>query len=125
MVFDTDVIIWIQRGNLKAGDVVDADNDRCISIISYMELLQNAQNKQQQVVIKNYLKDMDFTIMALSENIGHRASIYVEEYSLGHGISADDALIAATAIESNMALVSGNYKHYKPIKELIFKRFQV
>jgi predicted nucleic acid-binding protein len=87
-----------------------------------MELLQNAHNKQQQIVIKNYLKDMDFTLLPLSENIGHRASIYVEEYSLGHGISADDAIIAATAIEGNMALVSGNYK---PIKELIFKRFQV
>lgn len=125
MIFDTDIIIWIQRGNKKAADLVDADDDRCISIHSYMELLQNAQNKQQQVVIKNYLREMDFTILPLSENIGHRASIYVEEYSLSDGIAAADAIIAATAIENNQILVSGNSKHYKPIHDLNFKRFQI
>jgi predicted nucleic acid-binding protein len=125
MIFDTDIIIWVQRGNNKAGELIDSDKDRCISILTYMELLQNAHNKQQQVVIKNYIKEMDFTIIPLSENIGHRASIYIEEYSLSHGISADDALIAATAIENNQVLVSGNSKHYKPIYDLNFKRFQV
>jgi hypothetical protein len=118
------MIIWIQRGNKKAADLVDAEDDRCISIITYMELVQNAQNKEQQVIIKKYLNDMDFTLLPLSENTGHRASIYIEEYSLSHGISADDALIAATAIENNQMLVSGNNKHYKPIRDLNFKRFQ-
>jgi predicted nucleic acid-binding protein len=125
MIFDTDIIIWIQRGKKKAGEIVDSDDDRCISIISYMELLQNAQNKQQQLTIMTYIKDMDFTILPLSENIGHRASIYIEEYSLSHGISADDALIASTAIENNHVLVSGNSKHYKAIHDLKFKRFQI
>ena len=124
MLFDTDIIIWIQRGNKKAADLVDSDNDRSISIITYMELLQNAKNKQQQILIKNYLNEMDFTILSISENIGHRALVYIEEYSLSNGISADDALIAATAIENNQMLISGNHKHYKAIHELIFKRFQ-
>jgi predicted nucleic acid-binding protein len=124
MIFDTDIIIWIQRGNEKAGQLVDADENRCISIVSYMELLQNAQNKQQQIMVKNYIKELDFTILPLSEDIGHRASIYIEEYSLHYGISADDALIAAAAIENNQTLVSGNAKHFKPIHELIFKKFQ-
>lgn len=125
MIFDTDIIIWIQRGNQKAAELVDSDHERCISILSYMELLQNAHNKQQQIVIGNYIKEMDFTVLPLSENIGHRALIYVEEYSLSNGISADDALIAATAIENNQVLVSGNVKHYKPVHELHFKRFQI
>jgi predicted nucleic acid-binding protein len=125
MIFDTDIIIWIQRGNKKAADLVDADNDRSISIPTYMELLQNAKNKQQQTIIKNYLKEMDFTILPISENIGHRASIYIEEYSLAHGLSADDAIIAATAIENNLTLHSGNYKHYRQIHDLTFKRFVI
>jgi hypothetical protein len=125
MIFDTDIIIWIQRGNRRAGDLVDSDNDRSISIVTYMELLQNAHHKQQQIIIKDYLKELNFTILPLSENIGHRASIYIEEYSLSDGISADDALVAATAIENNAVLVSGNSKHYRPIKELKFKRFIV
>jgi predicted nucleic acid-binding protein len=125
MLYDTDIIIWIQRGKEKAAEIIDSDPDRSISIITYMELLQNAQHKQQQTTIKNYLKDMEFTVLPLSENIGHRASVYIEEYSLSHGISADDALIAATAIENNSTLISGNAKHYKSIRELSFKRFQI
>jgi predicted nucleic acid-binding protein len=123
MIFDTDIIIWIQRGNIGAAELVDNDEDRSISILTYMELLQNAKNKQQQEIIKRYLKEMDFNILPISENIGYRASIYVEEYSLAFGISADDAIIAATAIENDQILISGNYKHFKPIHDLKFKRF--
>ena len=123
MVFDTDILIWIQRGNKKAAELVDGEQERYISVITCMELLQNAHNKEQQAIVKKYLAAMDFIVLAISENIGHRALIYVEEYSLSHGISADDALIAATAIENNQVLASGNSKHYKPIRELNFKRF--
>jgi predicted nucleic acid-binding protein len=123
MLFDTDIIIWIQRGCQKAARAVDAESDRFISVITYMELLQNAQNKEQHLLVKKFLSDFEFIILPLSENIGHRASIYIEEYSLGNGIAADDALIAATSIENSQKLFSGNYKHYKIIRELDLKRF--
>jgi predicted nucleic acid-binding protein len=123
MLFDTDIIIWIQRGNQKAARAVDEESDRFISVITYMELLQNAQNKEQHLLVKKFLNDFEFITLPLSENIGHRASIYIEEYSLGNGITADDALIAATSIENNQKLLSGNYKHYKVIRELDLKRF--
>ena len=35
-----------------------------------------------------------------------------------------DALIAAAAVEANQPLMTGNDKHYKPIKELEIKRFR-
>jgi hypothetical protein len=123
MIFDTDMIIWVQRGNAKAADYIDSTEERFISVLSYMELLQKADNKQQHAIIKGYLKEQEFIILPLTENIGHRALIYVEEYSLSCGISADDAIVAATAIENNEVLVSSNAKHYRPIKDLEFRRF--
>jgi predicted nucleic acid-binding protein len=123
MIFDTDMIIWVQRGNIKAADIIDSAEERFISVLSYMELLQKAKNNQQHAIIKGYLKEQEFIILPLSENIGHRALVYVEEYSLSHGISADDAIIAATAIENNQVLVSSNAKHFRPIKDLEFQRF--
>ncbi len=123
MLFDTDLLIWIQRGDKRAANLVDAEENRAISIITFMELLQHARNKPQQQLIKRYLSDMNFIVLPLSENIGHRALVYIEEYSSAFGLSADDALIAATAIENNETLMTGNYKHFKAIKELGLKRF--
>jgi predicted nucleic acid-binding protein len=124
MIFDTDVLIWVQRGNVRAANLIEATEDRFISVQTYMELLQGAQDKQQHKFVKDFLAMFDFEIIPLSENIGHRASIYVEEYSLSCGLGAADALIAATATENNMPLASSNLKHFRPIKELDFRHFK-
>jgi predicted nucleic acid-binding protein len=124
MIFDTDVLIWVQRGNQKAARLIDRTEDRLLSIYSHLELLQNAKNKDQNRRINDFLTTFGFTILPLSENIGHRALIYIEEYSLSRGLRAGDAIIAATAVENNMTLVSGNAKHFRPIKELKLKIFK-
>ncbi len=118
MIFDTDILIWLQRGNANAGEIIDKTEVREISVITYMELLQCAPKKILHKQIKSFLSDCHFTVIPLNENIGHRAAIYIEEYSLRDGIRTNDAIIAATAIERNADLVSGNRKHYKMIKDL-------
>ena len=123
MIFDTDILIWIQKGNEKAAALIDKSADRFLSILTYMELLQAAENKKQHRVVKDFLKDYGFRILPLTENIGHRASVYIEEYSLSSGLRAGDAIIAATATENSMILATGNGKHFKPIKDLTLKIF--
>jgi hypothetical protein len=124
MIFDTDILVWIQRGNEKAATLVDKSSERFLSILSYMELLQAAENKKQHHIIKEFLKLYGFQMLPLTENIGHRASVYVEEYSLSSGLRAGDAIIAATATENNMILATGNGKHFRPIKDLTLKIFR-
>ena len=124
MLFDTDVLIFVQRGNVKAAKKIEGENQRYVSVQTYMELLQDAKNKGQHVEILDFLKIFNFKVLPLSENIGHRASIYVEEYSLSHSVRAGDAIIAATASEHGLELMSANRKHFKPIKELQFKHFK-
>jgi hypothetical protein len=63
-------------------------------------------------------------VVPLSENIGHRASIYVEEYGLGAGLGVADALISATAVEHRLTLGTGNRRHYRPIRDLDLKPFR-
>ncbi len=124
MIFDTDVLIWIQRGNAKAARAVEQSNDRYVSILTYMELLQAAQNKRQHEYITSFLTELGFHTLPLTENIGHRAAVYVAEYTLSHGLRAADAIIAATATENNLPLCSGNAKHYKVIQELKLRVFR-
>jgi predicted nucleic acid-binding protein len=89
-----------------------------------MELLQCARSKQDHKSIKNFLSEFDFFVLPLTENIGHRALIYVEEYGISCGVRAGYALIAATAIENSLPLTSANKKHFKPIKELSLHTFK-
>lgn len=90
-----------------------------------MELLQNTQNKKQHQVIKSFFKDFSFITLPLSENIGHRAAIYIEEYGLSSNLRVGDALIAATAVENNLELITANQKHFRVIKDLNLKVFRI
>jgi predicted nucleic acid-binding protein len=89
-----------------------------------MELLQTAQSKKQHEYITSFLTELEFRTLPLTENIGHRAAVYVAEYTLSHGIQAADAIIAATATENNLPLCSGNAKHYRAIQQLKLKVFR-
>ena len=124
MMYDTDILIWVQRGNEKAARLIDQDQDKYLSIHSFMELLQGAKNKVQHKYVKDFICDFDFSILPLSENIGHRALIYVEEHALSANMRAGDAIIAATAVERNLKLVSSNTKHFRPVRELQLKPFK-
>ena len=124
MIFDTDIFIWFQIGNLKASTHIYQSEKRYLSIYSYMELLQGARNKTQHKHIKSFLSDYGFIVLPLTENIGHRASIYIEEYSLSHNVRAGDALVAATSVENHLPLFTSNAKHFRPINELDLKIFK-
>jgi len=118
VIFDTDLFIWIQRGHPKAARLVEQDEERFVSLQSYLELLQCARDKRQHDLTKQFLSDFGFRTLPLTENIGHRAAVYIEEYALSHGLRAADAIIAATAAENNRVLCTSNAKHFKPIKDL-------
>lgn len=124
MIFDTDIFIWVQRGNAKAAALIDSASERYISLQSYLELLQCARNKRQHQLVKVFLSEFAFTVLPLTENIGHRALIYIEEYGLSSGLRAGDAIIAATATENNLPLVSGNGRHFRSLKDLKLKVFK-
>lgn len=118
MLFDTDIFIWVQRGDLKAANLIDANKNRYLSVQTYMELLQRAENKTQHKYIKDFINKFNFVVLPFTQNIGNRAAIYIEEYSLSHGLRTGDAIIAATAVENNLSVISSNSKHLKPIYEL-------
>ena len=124
MIFDTDIFIWAQRGNEKAANLFEKEEEKYLSIQSYMELLQHAKNKTQHKYTKDFLTTFGFIVLPLTENIGHRASIYIEEYTLSSSLGSGDAIIAATAVENNMPLASSNVKHFRVIKELQLKTFK-
>jgi predicted nucleic acid-binding protein len=118
MLFDTDVLIWCFRGSAKAAKAIEDDPAPTISVITYMELVQGARDKRELKAITSFLTDMGIPVLPLTENIGHRASIYLEEHALKDGMAMADALIAATAVERSLTLRTGNGKHFRVISDL-------
>ena len=103
---------------------MEGAESRFLSVQTYLELLQNAQNKKQHQQTKDFLKTFNFIILPFTENIGHRACVYIEEYALSTGLRAGDAIVAATAAENNLTLMTSNAKHFKSIKDLTLKIFR-
>ncbi len=124
MIFDTDILIWVLRGNDRAAGIIDRSDTRRISIITYMELLQGSRSRKETQLLKAFLSDTGIIIIPLSEAVGHRASIYTEEYGLGSGLCLADALIAAAAVESGSTLCTGNERHFRSIRDLDLKVFR-
>jgi len=123
MLFDTDVLVWVFRGHEGAVKMISGDPRRSVSVVTYMELLRGSLNREELRHIKSFLIE-GFETLPLTENIGHRASVYVEEYGMKHGMDIADALIAATAVENGVELCTGNRKHYQPIRDLSLKVFR-
>ena len=115
MLYDTDVLVWAMRGSKKAADVINRDEERIISAISYMELMQGSRNNRELLMNKSLLKKSGFTILPVNEAISHRAMVFIEEYALKSGLHLTDALIFATACEHSLTLCSGNEKHFRDI----------
>lgn len=118
VVFDTDVIIWALRGNTRAVAAIDQADHLALSVVSYMELVCGARDKRELRATRTALSNLDFRILALSEDIGHRAQIYLEEYALKSNLGVSDALIAATAVEYEQRLCTANAKDYRTINEV-------
>jgi predicted nucleic acid-binding protein len=124
VIFDTDIFIHIERGNMKAAALVNAAPQRFLSVQTAMELMQGAKDQRQLKRVRSYLATAGFITLPLTENIGHRALIYVEQHTLASGLYSGDAIIAATAVENHLPLASGNAKHFRPIKELDLRVFR-
>jgi predicted nucleic acid-binding protein len=123
VLFDTDLLIWTRRGHPKAARLLDRTPVRSCSVQTYLELLPGAKDKQQQRITQAFLAECGFTILPLTERIGHRAMVYIEEYALATGLRAGDAIVAATAIEHALTLVSAHARHFKAIRDLRLKVF--
>ena len=79
MLFDTDILIAVQRGHGKAAALINRAERRNISVFTYMEFLQGARDKRQLLLCQAFLRDLGFETLQLTGNIGHRAAIYVEQ----------------------------------------------
>ena len=124
ILVDTDVLIWNLRGNEKAARLLDRAHGLALSAVTYMELVQGMRDRRELQVLRQAMAFWSATIIHIDEHISARASFLVEQHALAHALQLADALIAATALERGLDLVTGNDKHYRAIEGLVIRRFR-
>ena len=82
----------------------------------FMELIIGCRNKSELQVLNCFL--VQFQVLTLISDIADRAIELLHCYSLSHGLLIADALIAATAIENKISLLSKNQRDFRFILEL-------
>lgn len=124
MLVDTDVLIWHLRGLPQATRRLDQLPNLTISAITWLELLQGLRSKAEMAAVQKSFEMRRTQRLPLTPAITERATALMEALSLSDGLQLGDALIAATALEHNLTLLTGNIKHFVPIESLKIERFE-
>jgi predicted nucleic acid-binding protein len=119
IILDTNILIEILKNNKKTIEEVEQYHIHHISSITAMELFYGAFNKEELQKLKKFIAL--FNIIPLNENISNTAVDLVYEYSKSHSLDIPDSLIASTAINAKIPLLSYNKKDFKFIENLELK----
>ncbi len=123
MLIDTDVLIWMTRGHANAAARLQAISPWRISAVTYIELAQGCRDKQELVRIKKGLAVSHTEILPINSAISDRAIQLIDAYALSHNLQLGDALIAATALEHGITVLTANAKHFNAVEGLSVEVF--
>ncbi len=119
ILIDTDILIDAARNvneALKCLQQVDQQFSAAVSSVTQMELIIGCRDKNELRSLEHFLER--FHVISVSEQISDTAIDLLKQYRLSHGLQIADSLIAATAIVTDIQLISKNQRDYKFIEAL-------
>ena len=124
MLIDTDVLIWFLRGRRSARVAIAECPSVELSAVNYMELVQGVRDKEELRMLRRTIRLNEWRVLPVTEDISYRATMYVENYSLSDGVRLADALIAASAVQAGLVLLTANSRHYRCIPDLAVEQYR-
>lgn len=115
-LLDTTIFIDFLRGNIQAKNYLQHQPNLQCSLITAAELIQGARDKRAQYQTEQMLRKIH--IIPITQMVGEKMLKLIKIYAISNGLQIPDALIAATAIDRNLTLVTANTKHFSFLKEI-------
>jgi len=112
---DTNILSRIFKGDLEVRKFVES-LECAIDATVYIECLQGSKANQEKRIIEKYL--MRFPLLPITPESSVRAIDLIRSYSNSHGLLIGDALIAATALENDLTIVTYNMDDFKFVQDL-------
>ncbi len=125
LLVDTDVLIWHLRGYAQATERLDQLPALVMSSVSYFEILQGMRNKVELLAFKKMLAQRQAQLLPITPAITARTGDLLEALTLSHGLGMGDALIAATALEHSLTVLTANTKHFAAVDGLRLDEFLI
>jgi len=119
ILVDTDIIIWILRGNETFRDalkkmVIETKGDIFITPIQFAEIYAGIRPNEEKRIEKFF---SSFNIISIDKDTGRLAGLFMKQYGKSHHVTLADALIAASSELNHFKLWTGNRKHYPMLEE--------
>lgn len=112
-IFDSNIIIYLSKGILNARKFTRAEDVPYISVITYIEVMgYHFMKKEEESFIKKFCQEA--YIIPLDDQIVNKVIALRQKKK----IKIPDAIIAATAIENNLQLITRNTDDFKDIPNL-------
>lgn len=124
MLVDTDVLIWYLRGVPTAKQRLDRLSNLTLSALTWLELLQGCRSRNEMLAMQQSFEMRNANRLPLTPPITDRATSLMESFTLSHGLQLGDALIAATALEYGLTVLTCNVKHFGPLPGITIEHFE-
>ncbi len=118
-LIDTNVFSRIFKGDLKVTQFVE-NLEAIIDTTIYIECIQGSKSNQEKRIIEKYLRK--FPLLPITPEISIKAIELIRNYSNSYGLLLPDALIAATALENDLTILTYNIDDFKFIKDLKWQK---
>jgi predicted nucleic acid-binding protein len=127
VIFDTSEFIRAERSKMRVEDIllqVPGAVDVYVSVITLAELkhgVRRADTPERALKRQQFLNEVmsAFIIVPVSTEIALRAGELDAELELqGEALDIADVIIAATALEHNLSLMTHNTRHFERITQL-------
>ena len=124
-LLDTDILLEVLKAKnstvvASATAYQAAFSELTISVVTVMEIAQGFQKMKQAEALETFLDGLKATrILVFDQPCAEMAGrIYGDLERVGQRVGRADAMIAATALQYRLTLVTGNTEHYQRIQAL-------
>lgn len=112
---DTNVFSRIFAGDHGIRNIVET-SEAAIDATIFIECIQGSKSNTEKTMIRNYLSN--FPLLMITPEISAIAIGLIDRYSNSFGLALPDALIAASAIENDLVLLTFNTADFRFIDNL-------
>jgi len=117
-LIDTDIIIWVLRGNRIYGEILQKLKDKASLSLSSITIAEIYKNVFPSEMVKTEEILQEFLVWQLSASIAKQGGLYWQQFSPKYKkLHLLDCLIAATAREHHLTLLTLNTRHF-PMKDI-------